>query len=288
MSETPRPIFRFRARGRSLELGRRTILMGVVNATPDSFYPASRCLGDEAVELGLRLLEEGADILDIGGESTRPGSEPVEADEETSRIEPILEKLRARTSAPLSIDTRKAVVAERALALGADIVNDISALSDDRMTAVVAGSGAGLVLMHMRGEPKTMQKAPHYEDVVREVRDFLAARIRLAESGGVDGASIVVDPGIGFGKKLSHNLALLNELPRLSELGRPVVVGTSRKSFLGLLTGEPEGDRLLGTSASVAVAVARGAHIVRVHDVGAMKQVVTVTDAIMNQGNPEH
>ena len=240
------------------------------------------------MEFGLRLLEEGADILDIGGESTRPGSVPIGVDEETSRIEPIFKMLRAQTQAPLSIDTRKSVVAERALELGADLVNDISSLSDDRMATVVARYGAGLVLMHMRGEPRTMQNAPHYEDVVQEIKDFLSDRIQIAASGGVKVQSIMVDPGIGFGKKLPHNLTLLNQLTRLSELGRPILVGTSRKSFLGQLTGEREENRLLGTSASIVAAVLKGAHIVRVHDVAAMKQVVAVTDAILNQGNLEY
>ena len=286
--KTLRPNLRFAARDKTLELGQRTLLMGVVNATPDSFYPASRHLGGDAVEFGLRLLEEGADILDIGGESTRPGSVPIGVDEETSRIEPIFKMLRAQTQAPLSIDTRKSVVAERALELGADLVNDISSLSDDRMATVVARYGAGLVLMHMRGEPRTMQNAPHYEDVVQEIKDFLSDRIQIAASGGVKVQSIMVDPGIGFGKKLPHNLTLLNQLTRLSELGRPILVGTSRKSFLGQLTGEREENRLLGTSASIVAAVLKGAHIVRVHDVAAMKQVVAVTDAILNQGNLEY
>lgn len=256
--------------------------MGIVNATPDSFYPASRSpSADEAVRTALRLRDEGADILDVGGESARPGSRPVSAEEEAFRVVPVIERVRAATDALLSIDTQKASVAERALEAGADIVNDVSGLvADPRMAEVTAKYEAGLVLMHMKGTPETMQRAPVYRDVVTEVRDFLEAAVRRAEAAGVRRDGIVVDPGIGFGKTLEHNLGLLKELPALAVLGKPILVGTSRKSFLGRLLGHPEADRLLGTAASVAAAIWRGAHLVRVHDVREMVDVVRVTDAI--------
>jgi dihydropteroate synthase len=259
--------------------------MAVVNVTPDSFYPASRHPDPgEAVDAALRLREEGADILDIGGESSRPGALPVPEEEELRRVVPVVARLRPRTSALLSVDTRKAAVAERALAEGADLVNDISALDfDPRMPEVVARARAGVVLMHMKGTPETMQDQPRYDDVVSEVRAFLKRAIAKAESAGIEGESILVDPGVGFGKSLSHNLTLLGRLSALAELGKPVLVGASRKSFIGrLVPGSPEG-RLMGTAASVACAVLGGAHVVRVHDPREMRDVVAVADAIRNE-----
>lgn len=256
--------------------------MGVVNVTPDSFYPGSRYRSvDEATEAAIRLAEDGADILDIGGESTRPGGEDVSVADESARVLPVLENLRARTEALISIDTRKAAVAESALRAGADIVNDVSALEGDpRMADVVAEARAGVILMHMQGTPKTMQQSPRYDDVVSEVASFLARAAERAESRGIRAESIALDPGIGFGKTVEHNLQLLAGLPKLRGIGKPVVVGASRKSFIGqLLSAAPE-HRLFGTAASVAAAVLGGAHIVRVHDVREMADVVRVADAI--------
>lgn len=275
----------FRARNERLELGETTALMGVVNVTPDSFYAGSRRLEpDEALAFARELVEEGASIVDFGGESTRPGARPVEVEEEIRRVVPVIARLRPSTRALISVDTRRAAVAEQALDAGADIVNDVSALADPRMAEVVARASAGLVLMHMKGTPATMQVSPSYRDVVAEVKEYLRRAIEKAESSGIPGDSILVDPGIGFGKTLEHNLTLLHHLSSLSQLSKPILVGTSRKSFLGhILSGGPE-DRLLGTAASVACAVLLGASVVRVHDVREMRQVAAVADAIKNQG----
>jgi dihydropteroate synthase len=278
----------FRARNERLNLGETTALMGVVNVTPDSFYAGSRRLDpDQALRLALELVEAGADIVDIGGESTRPGAAPVEVDEEIRRVVPLVARLRPLTRVLVSVDTRRAAVAEQALLAGADIVNDVTSLGDPRMAEVVARAKAGLVLMHMQGTPSTMQRAPSYRDVVSEVKEYLGHAIERAEESGVSSESILVDPGIGFGKTLEHNLALLHNLSSLRELSKPILVGTSRKSFLGrILPGGPE-ERLLSTAASVACAVLLGASVVRVHDVREMRQVVAVADAIKNQGVSE-
>lgn len=254
---------------RDLEGEGRVLIMGILNVTPDSFSDGGRFLSpDAAVERALVMEGEGADIIDIGGESSRPGAEPVSVEEELGRVLPVLERLRGRLRIPISIDTTKAEVAEAALRAGACIVNDISALRfDPAMAPLVAEFGAGLVLMHMLGTPKTMQQSPHYDDVVREVRGFLAERAQYAQSQGIPREAIAVDPGIGFGKTVEHNLELLRRLPELVELGFPVLVGPSRKSFIGALLGLPVEERLEGTLAACAVAVVRGADILRVHDV---------------------
>jgi len=250
--------------------------MGALNVTPDSFSDGGAFLDpDAAADRALAMEREGADIIDIGGESSRPGAEPVPLEEELRRVLPVLERLRGRLRIPISIDTTKAEVAEAALQAGAEIVNDISALRfDPRMGEVVAKSGAGLVLMHMRGTPKTMQQDPTYADVVAEVRDFLAQRVEHAVSLGIDRELIAIDPGIGFGKTVEHNLELLRRLPELCELGHPVLVGPSRKSFIGAVLDLPVEERLEGTLAACAVAVVRGADIVRVHDVRAVRRAV--------------
>lgn len=267
--------------------------MGVVNVTPDSFYAGSRRLDtDQALALALKLVEAGADIVDIGGESTRPGASPVDVEEEIRRVVPVVLRLRPLSRVLISVDTRNAAVAERTLDAGADIVNDVSALGDSRMAEVVARAKAGLVLMHLKGTPATMQVSPSYRDVVAEVKEYLGRAIEKAESSGVSSDSILVDPGIGFGKTLEHNLTLLRNLSALSELSKPILVGTSRKSFLGRIlsataarhAGIDDEERLLGTAASVACAVLLGASVVRVHDVREMRQVVAVADAIKNQG----
>jgi len=267
--------------------------MGVVNVTPDSFHPGSRRLDpDQALALALKEVEAGADIIDIGGESTRPGASPVEVEEEIRRVVPVVARLRPLSRVLISVDTRNAAVAERALAAGADIVNDVSALGDSRMAEVVARANAGLVLMHMKGTPSTMQASPSYRDVVAEVKEYLGRAIDKAESAGVSSGSILVDPGIGFGKTLEHNLTLLHNLSSLSELSKPILVGTSRKSFIGRIlsetsarrTGSDREERIFGTAASIACAVLLGASVVRVHDVREMREVVAVADAIRNQG----
>ena len=256
-------------RWRELNPDGRVLIMGILNVTPDSFSDGGRFLSpDAAVKRALIMEKEGADIIDVGGESSRPGAEPVPVEEELRRVIPVLERLRGKLRIPISIDTTKAEVAEAALRAGASIVNDISALRfDPAMASVVAEFGAGLVLMHMLGTPKTMQQAPHYEDVVTEVRDFLAERAQYAQSQGIPREAIAVDPGIGFGKTVEHNLELLRRLPELVELGFPVLVGPSRKSFIGAILGLGVEERLEGTLAACAVAVVRGADILRVHDV---------------------
>jgi dihydropteroate synthase len=247
----------------------RILVVGIVNATSDSFFEGSRFPSvSAAVEEALRMEEEGADAIDVGGESSRPGSVPVPADVEAARVVPIVEGIRKRSDILLSVDTTKAAVAEEALAAGATIVNDISALrSDPAMAGVVAARGAHIILMHMQGTPTTMQVKPEYESVVDEVRAFLAARIEAAQAAGIAGNRVIVDPGIGFGKRLVHNLELLRSIDRFADLGPPVMVGASRKSFLGEILGLPVEERLEGTLAVHAVAVARGADLVRVHDV---------------------
>ncbi|MBC7092546.1 dihydropteroate synthase [Candidatus Bipolaricaulota bacterium] len=264
------------ARWGEWDLEGRVLVVGVVNVTPDSFSDGGRFFDpDAAAAHALRLAKEGADLVDIGGESSRPGAEPVPAEEELRRVLPVIERLRGRLGVPMSVDTTKAAVAEAALQAGAQIVNDISALrADPGMARVVAGHGALVVLMHMQGTPRTMQLAPHYQDVVREVRSFLAERIEAAAAVGIDRDLVAVDPGIGFGKTVEHNLDLLRRLDELGELGRPILVGPSRKSFLGAVLGLPVAERLEATLAACAVAVARGADMVRVHDVAPVRRAV--------------
>jgi len=238
-----------------------------------------------AIDRALALAAEGADIIDIGGESSRPGSNPIPAKEEKKRILPVVEVLRQNNSALISVDTTKAEVAEAALAAGADIINDISAgRFDPRMLPIAARSGAAVILMHMKGTPRTMQIAPHYDDVLGEVKAFLGERLEAAESCGLPRESVLLDPGIGFGKQLDHNLILLNNLGALAELGRPLVVGVSRKSFIGKILNIEAQDRLEGTIAAAVVSILRGASLLRVHDIQAVKQAVAVAEAIMSQG----
>jgi dihydropteroate synthase len=256
--------------------------MGVLNVTPDSFSDGGEFFDlDRAVTQAESLLDEGAQMVDVGGESTRPGSDPVSSEEELRRVMPVVRGiLVARPAAVVSIDTYRASSAEVALDAGARIVNDVTALGDPRMAHLVAERDCLVVLMHMLGEPKSMQQNPRYEDVVREVRDFLARRAERAVRAGVDEGNIVLDPGIGFGKTLEHNLALLNRLDVLVELGFPVLVGSSRKSFLGKLSGGGPKDRLFGTVATNVLAYERGATLFRVHDVLANKEALTVAAAI--------
>ena len=274
----------WRCREHVFPLGERTLVMGIVNVTPDSFSDGGLLSeADEAVAYGVRLAAEGADILDIGGESTRPGSDPVPVDEELARVVPVVAGLHeaAPDGVALSVDTRRPGVARAAIEAGASIVNDVTAAADPAMFDVVRETDAGLVLMHMLGEPKTMQDDPRYDDVVTEVRDFLAARLGAAEAAGVPRDRLCVDPGIGFGKNLTHNLTLLHDIASFEDLRVPVVVGASRKRFIGQLTGvDDPAERVEGTAGAVAWCAANGVEVVRVHDVIEMTRVVRVVDAI--------
>lgn len=260
-------------------------IMGVVNVTPDSFSDGGRFLSAEAaIAHGLALVHQGADILDIGGESTRPGADEVPADEERARVIPVVEELKAETDAALSIDTRKPEVATDAIAAGASIWNDVSALtySPDSLR-VAAALDCDIVLMHAQGDPKTMQDSPHYDDVVEDVYGFLADRINACEKAGIDPSRLIVDPGIGFGKTLEHNLALIANLRRFCDLGRPVLLGASRKRFISALDREGPADQRLGGSLAATLAgLQGGAAIFRVHDVAATRQALSVAAAIHN------
>jgi dihydropteroate synthase len=263
--------------------GERTLVMGIVNVTPDSFSDGGM-FEDAAAAIahGTELAGLGADLLDVGGESTRPGSDPVPAADEIARVVPVIEGLvAALPSTPISVDTRKAEVAAAALAAGAALVNDVSAGADPAMFPAVAESGAGMVLMHMKGEPKTMQVDPTYDDVVGEVHGYLRQRMEAAVFAGIAAERLAIDPGIGFGKNVDHNLELLRKVADLRDLGAPLVVGVSRKRFLGTLTGiDDPADRLEATAAAVAWCAAQGVDVVRVHDVAEMVRVVAVVDAI--------
>ena len=261
----------------------RVALVGVLNATPDSFSDGGRHLDPaRAAEAAAAMVAEGAAMLDLGAESTRPGATPVPEDEELARLLPVLAAVRAAVRVPLSVDTTKAVVARRALDAGADVVNDVSAgRLDPGMLPLCAAAGVPVILMHMQGTPATMQETPQYTDVVAEVTAFLGARARAAEAAGVAPDAILVDPGIGFGKTVAHNCALVRRLDVVAALGYPVLVGVSRKGFIGqLLGGRGTGSRLFGTAAAVALAVAGGARLVRVHDVGPMRDVVRVAEGV--------
>lgn len=262
----------------------RTRVMGVLNVTPDSFFDGGRYLDPQAaIRRGLEMADQGADILDVGGESTRPGSEGIDAAEEWRRVGDVIETLAAKVDVPLSVDTRKPEVAEKAVAAGAGIVNDVSGLRDPKMVQVVAKARAGVVIMHMLGEPKTMQAAPRYVDVVAEVRDYLAGQAKGAMAAGVAPEAIAVDPGIGFGKAWEHNVSLLRRVDALSALGHPVVIGVSRKSFLAKGGGREAEERLPGSLAAAAFAVVRGAHVVRAHDVPETIRAMRVVDALLER-----
>jgi dihydropteroate synthase len=255
--------------------------MGILNVTPDSFSDGGR-FGDAgaAVAAGERIAAEGAAIVDVGGESTRPGSKPVDEAEELRRVIPVIERLAERLAVPVSVDTRKPGVMRRAIEAGASMVNDVGALRAPGALAAIAGSDAAVCLMHMRGEPGTMQDAPRYDDVLTEVRNFLAARVAACEAAGIARERLAIDPGFGFGKALEHNLALLAGLPALAEAGLPVLVGVSRKRMVGAMTGRGEGERLAGSLAAAVVAVERGASIVRAHDVHETVDALAVVAAV--------
>ncbi|HXV80907.1 MAG TPA: dihydropteroate synthase [Candidatus Binatia bacterium] len=265
-----------------LDARRRTLLMGVINVTPDSFYDGGKRLDPgKAVADGLEMVEAGADVIDVGGESTRPGANAVSLPEELERVLPVIRGLRRSLNVPVSIDTYKAEVARMALMEGADLVNDISALRfDPQMALLVAAEKVPVVLMHMQGTPQTMQAEPRYHDVLGEVRDFLTSRVQFAVDAGVERERIIIDPGIGFGKTLDHNLTLLRGLPALAAVGQPLLVGVSRKTFIGKILGVEPQERLEGSLAAAIAAVFGGAHILRVHDVKETRRAIRVADAI--------
>jgi dihydropteroate synthase len=281
--------FKLRAGGRAIILGERTLVMGVLNVTPDSFSDGGKFFHlADAVNAALAMEHAGADILDIGAESTRPGSAGISGEEELERLLPVLQGLRGRLKIPVSIDTQKARVAEMAIGAGAEMLNDISGLRHDpKLAEVAARSGVPLVLMHMRGTPRTMQQKPWAKDVMKDVSRGLRESVAIARGAGVRKSQIILDPGIGFGKSFAQNYELLAKLPGLAKLGYPLLVGTSRKGFLGAtLAGDGKplaaGERIWGTAASVAASILQGAHIVRVHDVEEMVQVARVTDCVLH------
>jgi dihydropteroate synthase len=277
--------FRITVRGRTLDFGPRTLLMGILNVTPDSFSNGGAFLdAGRAVKRAWQIAEEGADILDIGGESTRPGSQGVSAEEELRRVGPVLEALEGKYPLPISIDTSKSEVGKEALARGAVLVNDVTGLvRDPALGAAAADAGAGVILMHMRGEPRTMQQLPPSPDILEEIEAWADAAAARARALGVSRDRLILDPGIGFGKTVSQNLEIIRNLDRIATLGFPVLVGTSRKSFIGKILGDPDTDRIWGSAATVAASILCGAHAVRVHDVAAMRDIARISDAFMEE-----
>jgi dihydropteroate synthase len=274
----------FKTSTRDILFGARTLVMGILNVTPDSFSDGGRFISHhDAVEEGVHMVEAGADMLDVGGESTRPGSDTVSAQEELRRVIPVIRALAKRVDVPISVDTTKAAVAREAIASGAEIINDVSAMRFDKdMPKTAAETGAGLILMHMRGMPKTMQTGSlTYQSLIEDIIDFLRERLQAAQSSGLSSERTMIDPGIGFGKTVEDNMRLLKHLARFKILGRPILTGVSRKSFIGGVIGGDAQERVEGTAAAVAVSVISGSSVVRVHDVGIMKKVVAMTDAIM-------
>jgi dihydropteroate synthase len=272
--------FKYRFGAVEYDLSSRTHIMGILNVTPDSFSDGGNYFEvDQAVAQAHRLVDDGADFIDIGGESSRPGSEPVTVEEEIRRVIPIIEILKKNIKVPISIDTYKSIVAEKALQAGAVIVNDISAMTfDEQMEKVVVRNNASVILMHIKGKPKTMQENPTYENVTKEVIDFLEERITVARSAGIN--QIMIDPGIGFGKKFEHNVQLIRDLKSFESTGCPILIGHSRKAFLGTILNLPPIERMEGTAAAAAISILNGANIIRVHDVKEMKRVALVADAL--------
>ena len=261
---------------------REPLIMGILNVTPDSFSDGGLFQsGDQALRRAEEMVREGAHLLDVGGESTRPGAREVSAEEEIDRVIPIVQALRDRVGVPISIDTRKAAVAREAIAAGAEVVNDVSALGDPEMAAVVSSHAVGVVLMHMRGNPESMQRDPHYDDVVREVGDELKGAAQRAREAGIDRGRIVLDPGIGFAKTAAHNLELIARLAELCGLGYPIMLGVSRKAFIGRLLGNADpSERTIGTAAACVAGLLHGARIFRVHDVRVVREALTIGEAI--------
>jgi len=272
--------FKYRFGAVDYDLASRTHVMGILNVTPDSFSDGGSYLEiEQAIEHGQKLVDEGADFIDVGGESTRPGSESVSIEEEMRRVIPVIESLAKKISIPISIDTYKSDVAEAALQAGAVIVNDISAMAfDAKMASIAARHQASVILMHIKGTPKTMQMNPCYKNVTEEVKKFLQERIEAAMKASVK--QIIIDPGIGFGKKFEHNIQLLKELKTFTSLGYPLLLGVSKKSFIGAILDLPPSERVEGTAAAVTASILNGANIIRVHDVKEMKRVAMVSDAL--------
>jgi dihydropteroate synthase len=270
-------------KNKKLDLSSRTHILGILNVTPDSFSDGGRFYKfDDAIRQGMKMAEEGADIIDVGGESTRPGSNPVSLEEELSRVIPVIESLSKSLNIPVSIDTYKAKVAQAALNAGAQMINDISALRfDPELKKVAASYDVPVALMHIQGTPRTMQENPYYEDVIREITAYLKESIQIAKNAGIDQEKVIIDPGIGFGKRLEDNLNILKNLKRFSILNCPILIGCSRKSFIGNILNLPLEERLEGSLAALAVSVMNGVHMVRVHDVKESKRVVNLVDAIL-------
>jgi len=270
---------------REIALGKRTLIMGILNVTPDSFSDGSIYFDrQKAVERGLQMADEGADMIDIGGESTRPGSKPVPARQEIARVVPLVENLSRKLKIPISVDTKKSQVAQKSLEAGAEIINDVSALNGDKkMASVVRKADAALILMHMRGTPENMQAGNLvYDDLMDEIIDYLARQCRKAVAAGIGKDHLVADPGIGFGKTYEDNCRIIKKTGELKSLGLPLLIGASRKAFIGHVTGGQPAERIEGTAATVSAAIMNGCHIVRVHDVAAMKKVAAMTDAIVH------
>ena len=277
--------FKVRCGARTVECGLEPRMMGIVNCTDDSFYDGSRSLGDAAVDRACAMVEAGAAVIDVGGESTRPGGDPVSTDLEIERVAPVIERLATLIDVPISIDTSKAKVAAAAIASGAGMVNDIHGLAaDPDLGGVVADAGVPIVLMHMRGTPGTMYEAARYDDLIADIVKELRGALGRAHKAGIDPELTLIDPGIGFAKRPQQNFTLMRHLSALRSLGRPIVVGPSRKSFVGAVLDLPPEERLEGTAAAVAAAVLAGAHVLRVHDVGAMRRVAVVAAAIRSEG----
>jgi len=281
--------YRLRLRSRTLELGERTLIMGILNVTPDSFHDGGRYPdAQSAIERALELEQAGADILDIGGESTRPGADPISADEEIARVLPVLDGLQGKLRIPISLDTQKAIVAAAGLKAGVEIINDVSGLrADPELADLVKSRGAALVLMHMRGSPRSMHKGPFARDVMRDIAHGLRASMALARRAGIPKSKLLLDPGIGFGKNYRQNFEAIARLPELARLGYPLVAGVSRKAFIGWALGGkgqvwPVEKREWGTAAAVTAAILNGAHIVRVHDVSEMWQVARIADLVLS------
>ena len=278
--------FELRTSRRILPLGQKTLIMGILNVTPDSFSDGNIHFDrQKAINYGLKLVDEGADIIDIGGESTRPGSKAVTARQEIARVIPVVEGLAGRIKIPISVDTAKASVAYAALEAGAEIVNDVSALGDKKMASVIKEARAAIIIMHMKGKPENMQSGSlHYDNLMDEIINYLAQRCGKALTEGISRDCLVLDPGIGFGKTYEDNCKIINKLNELKGAGLPLLIGTSRKAFIGNITGGKPQERLEGTAATIAAAIINGCHIVRVHDVAYMRKVADMTDAIVHSG----
>ena len=290
MAISERKQYAIKLRGKTLELGRRPLIMGILNVTTDSFSDGGRFADyDRALARAFELISAGADILDVGGESTRPGSDPVPLAVEIERVTPIIRAVRENSDIAISIDTTKSEVAFQALSAGADIINDISSLQfDPGMARVAAESGAPLILMHMLGTPRTMQINPVYESVISEIIEFLEERMRFAARNGIERSQIIIDPGIGFGKTVAHNLHIIRNLDTFSCMDRPILLAVSRKRFIGSVIGRTEGEREVGTAIANAFGIAAGAHILRVHDVAFHSEAIRMAEAVRNGYAPQN